>query len=790
MAEGVYLGSIYGTLEMRTENWKKEIDRAKNDLQGLDKTTNSSLASIGKSFTSVGKTLSVGLTAPLVLFGKTSMDTAMNTQVAWKEVEKVYGSTAGAFERDVGMLGEAVDELTMKFGKQKVDVLNALAALAAMGYEGSEAVDMLTQALEFATTGQMELNTAMAGAIAISKIYGVSGDELKKVLASLNTVENSTAASMADLNEAVQTAGEAGRSAGVGIDELSAMMAVLRERAIPAGEAANGLKTIFTKLRTPVDDAKDIYDKYGFTVQETNGKLKEADEILLGLADLWPKLTDAEREELAQSNAGLYQKNKFLSLMADLSSENSTYRSTLDALGDSEQDVSNYTKEMNVFLDTNATKTAQAKAKFEELKVSIGDILSNMIVPLLQKLGDLAKKFGELSPETQKIIVIFGMIAAAIGPLLIIIGTLITSLTAIAGVVGIAVGPLLLIIAAIGLVVAAIVVFIMNLDNMKKKWVEIWNSIVEIWNSVWTAITDFWSGTILPILQSIGQFFIDLYNNWILPVINLIISIFNAFVSFFTWIWQNVLSPLLYLMAAIFARIFYEIFNVIKTVLEWIWNKMVTVWNAIWSFIEPFLIKMSDFFSSIWEMIKTATKAAWDFIKEHIINPISEAFGKVSEVLGNIYSGVESKFNSVLSFVSDVWQKIKDAIVKPFEEAKAKVEEIATKIREVADNINPFHRESPSLVDMVKKGIGEIKEQYQSLGSIQLSPISQSVSLVGASAISTPAKSFSGGNTITNSPQFSVNVGVYAGSEIEKRELAKELSDAYNAYRKSIGEGI
>ena len=155
-----------------------------------------------------------------------------------------------------------------------------------------------------------------------------------------------------------------------------------------------------------------------------------------------------------------------------------------------------------------------------------------------------------------------------------------------------------------------------------------------------------------------------------------------------------------------------------------------------------------------------------------------------------IYNYLDEQFNKALNFVGEVWGKIKDAIVKPFEDAKNKVEEIAKKIRELAENISPFHKESPSLVEMVTRGVGEIKKQYMSLADISLPPIVQSMGMTGIATPAIAGQTVGTTNTITNSPQFTVNVGVYAGSEMEKRALAKQLADAYDDYQRGIGKNI
>ena len=141
--------------------------------------------------------------------------------------------------------------------------------------------------------------------------------------------------------------------------------------------------------------------------------------------------------------------------------------------------------------------------EIKNLATDIGEVLLPVITPLLNSLGDIVKKFSELSPETQKTIVIITGLAAAIGPLLLIlgpvvsaIGTLVTGLgamsAAMAGGAGIVAGltagfpalgaAITLLTGPIGIAIAAIAALIaggLALNSyMKQSSIE-----VDLWGS-------------------------------------------------------------------------------------------------------------------------------------------------------------------------------------------------------------------------------------------------------------------------------------------------------------------
>lgn len=69
----------------------------------------------------------------------------------------------------------------------------------------------------------------------------------------------------------------------------------------------------------------------------------------------------------------------------------------------------------------------QLSNAFGDVQESIGAILGEALLPLVDGLRGLVGRFQELSPETKKIIVVIGGVAAAIGPLLVVLGTLMTT---------------------------------------------------------------------------------------------------------------------------------------------------------------------------------------------------------------------------------------------------------------------------------------------------------------------------------------------------------------------------
>jgi len=107
-------------------------------------------------------------------------------------------------------------------------------------------------------------------------------------------------------------------------------------------------------------------------------------------------------------------------------------------------------KEMAALMgETTFAKVKKLESAFEGFRIELGQLLVEMLMPMIQKVTNLLGEFGNLDKETQQLIITIGGFAALLGPVLIAIGGLVavaglaaTGLAAIATAAG-AVGSFL-----------------------------------------------------------------------------------------------------------------------------------------------------------------------------------------------------------------------------------------------------------------------------------------------------------------------------------------------------------
>lgn len=193
--------------------------------------------------------------------------------------------------------------------------------------------------------------------------------------------------------------------------------------------------------------------------------------------------------------------------------------------------------------DGTANSLRGFQESLKELAATFGKNLLPVITPIIQKFTELVKKFGKLSPETQKVIVVIAGLVAAIGPLLVAggaiasgIGSLLTLFGTISGAIAVVTtgaaaatpaigalataftvltGPIGLVIAAVVGVIAIGVALWKNWDTIKEKasqlgnwlrdkWQGIKEKTFETWNSMKEKTSQVWNSMKLKIEEHGG----------------------------------------------------------------------------------------------------------------------------------------------------------------------------------------------------------------------------------------------------------------------------------------------
>lgn len=104
---------------------------------------------------------------------------------------------------------------------------------------------------------------------------------------------------------------------------------------------------------------------------------------------------------------------------------------------------------------------------------------------------------------------------------------------------------------------------------------------------------------------------------------------------------------------------------------DWVWDKIKTIGQFIVTLFMNFSVP--GLIIKHWDTIKSATKAAWDWVKNAIMTVVNAVKSFISSAFNAIKSVISGAWNSIKSLTSTVWGAIKSVISSQVNLAKSAV---------------------------------------------------------------------------------------------------------------------
>jgi phage-related protein len=262
----------------------------------------------------------------------------------------------------------------------------------------------------------------------------------------------------------------------------------------------------------------------------------------------------------------------------------------------------------------------------------------------------------------------------------------------------------------------------------------------------------------------------DLFTNIFLPILTQIWTVISTqLLPAFQQLWElvgPVLTPVLQFFAtvlgvAIVGAIAILLLAILALVQMFTWLVQITTTTV--SFMVSRFEQLKSMLQNIWNSIKATAISIWQSIVSSITQQLTQLNANVNSAMSNVY-------NTLKSWLNKMWETAK---------------EIAGKIRKaISDAFNVDKRNSPSIRDRLTE---IVDVAGITLSNIRIPDFSSQLAS-GFAEVGDSFDNFTGQSGIQ--PTFVVNIGTYAGSEMEKRELAKQLYDSLQDYNKGIGVNI
>lgn len=399
------------------------LDGDSSKLTAALQQADSKLKAIGKRTTEVGKSLSMNLTLPLVAAGTAAIKSAANFDKSMTQIKSLVG-IAGA---EVNKMGEQAKAMALETGVSANDAAEALFFITSAGLRGAEAMEVLEASSKASAVGLGEVKTVADLATSAMNAYG--SDTLKAT----NATDILVAAVREGKLEASELAASMGSvlpvasNMGVQFHEVGAAMAAMSRTGTNAAEAATQLNAIMMGIMKPTKAASDAMDLMGLSSEFLRKTIKEK-----GLLVVLNMLRQAS-EKNSEAFETAFGNVRALRGVLDLTGKSADV--TNEIFGRMENTLGMTSEAFQTTAESASFKLNKAMNQISMTFTEVGAVLLTSLLPYFIKFGnfikDLTEKFNQLSPGTKDFIVKALAITAAVGPLLVVVGKLISGLGSI-----------------------------------------------------------------------------------------------------------------------------------------------------------------------------------------------------------------------------------------------------------------------------------------------------------------------------------------------------------------------
>ena len=718
----VNMGTAIAYLELDTSKFSKGFVSAYNDLKVFgDKsaTAEQKLNGLSSAFKTTGGLLSKNVTLPIVGVGAAAVKTATDFEAGMSEVKAISGATGSEFDA----LRDKAIEMGAKTKFSASDSADAFKYMAMAGWDASQMMDGIAGIMDLAAASGEDLATTsdiVTDALTAFGLQASDSAHFADVLAQASSKSNTNVGLMGETFKYVAPVAGA---LGYSIEDTAVAIGLMANSGIKGSQAGTALRSTITRLAKPVGEAKDAVEELKISITNTDGTMKPLSQTMVELREKFAGLTEEQKAQYAAMLAG---QEGMSGLLAIVNASDEDFQKLTDEINNANGAAEDMA---SVMMDNTAGAVEQLKGALESAGILIGEKLTPYIRQLAEWITGLVEKFNSLSEEEQDQIVKFGLILAAIGPVLLILakvisvvstvvkafklfGTTITTIkTSIdlvkAGYAGLAtqmggipkliagistgfggmLAPIAAVIAVVAVLVGAFVTLWKTNEEFRDNMVGIWNSIKESINNFFDGVVErinalgFDFENITEVIKTVWFALCDVlapvfegaFNTIAIVldgVFNQILSVMDIFIGLFTGNWEQLGEGVKGVVSGIvetFANLGSNILGVIGDIGAEILNKLGFEKAA--EGFQNFFDTLSDLFGQIPELLSSAIDTIVSFFTETIPNAFNSAIEAVQGFVDNIIEFFTVTVPEAFStFVNETIPNAINSIVQWFEQ--------------------------------------------------------------------------------------------------------------------------
>lgn len=641
----------------------KKIKVSMEEIKGKDGKLNweglkkggSATKALGEGITELGSSMTLGLTVPIVAAGGAATSMAAGFDDAMSQVQGALGGASTDMD--------GLRDLALQLGADTVfsatESAQAMVELAKGGLtEAQIKGGALAASMDLAAAGQLNLADAAATTVQMMGSFGLGAGDATRIANALAGAANASSADVSDLTQAMSQCSAQASLAGWSLEDTAAALALFADHGVKGSDAGTSLKTMLQRLAAPTDQAAEAIAAYGLNIRDSNGKMKDISGIADELTGKLGGLSDAERDAALQTIFGSDASRAAAILMQSGSEGLAKYIAATNDATAAETMANAQKGELSWALENMG-------GAVESASIAFGTALAPAITAVAGVIGNVAEAFASLPAGVQTGIAVVLALVAALGPLLMVIGSVVAALPAISegfavlgGALAIPLAPAAAVVAAIAAVAAAIYAAWTTSETFRA-------AVMAGVDAISSKVQE-----ICAFLAPYVQAFLDQIVSTVQVAMDALGPIIGAVLTVIVSTVVPILTSIMDTVAQVLAVILATVTNVmaaVSTVIQGAWTLIQGIFQTVLGVI--LAVTTGDFtmlqqgvtsimqgtmvaINGVMQAILSIVSGAWNAVKSVFIGVCNAVSGAISGAFNGIKSVIDSTMNGAKSTVS------------------------------------------------------------------------------------------------------------------------------------------
>ena len=666
-----------------------EANTTLNKIESVGKT----MENVGNNMASVGSSLTRNVTAPILAIGTAAVKTTADFDAEMSKVSAI----SGAAGKDFDDLRAKAREMGAKTKFSATEAAQGFEYMAMAGWKTEDMLDGIEGIMNLAAASGEDLAATSDIVTDALTAFGLSASDSGHFADVLAAASSNANTNVSMLGESFKYAAPVAGALGISAEDTSIALGLMANAGIKASQAGTALRTGLTNLSKPTKQMETYMDKYNIAlVQNADGSINLRETMV----SLREKMSGLSETEQAAAASAIFGKNSMAGWLAIINSSDQDFDKLTSAIDNCDGSAEAMAATMQ---DNLAGQITILKSALQELMIQIGDALMPTIRNLVSHIQSFVEKLQQMDEGTRNTILKLAAFAAAIGPVLLVVGKLTAGigkgLQAISSLgkgiltfvnqakLGVGAGGKLA--AAISGITAPVAAVIAVAAVLTAAFVHLWNTneefrdkVISIWESVKAKFSEA-ANKITDAINSLGFSFGDLGQaisaawDWLCnalePIVTAVLQAIGDTVESLIDVVSGVIQVIVGLIKGFKDGDWSVFLSGIADLFTGVINGLLMPFRAIFSLFGVEIGKFSGDWGSVWETIKQVFETVWNGISSFftgiwtaISTTVSSAITVVSTAISNGWTAVKEFFtttwNAISEVVSSAWETIKNVV--------------------------------------------------------------------------------------------------------------------------------